>query len=149
MYNWNTKRVVFLILLSVMMSTLLFVGSAAADNSAPLYLSFEKADPDGNYIWNGAVSGDVSGDLETRLLSARQTERILHVEFDWIVDAGPQSFTARLKGILDLQTGSVTMNGTIIEGYLAGAQVHEEGQMVDAANSGFVGTIRITPATAG
>jgi hypothetical protein len=149
MYNWKTKRVIFLVLLSLIMSTLLFVGSAAADDSAPLYLSFEKADPDQNYIWNGAVSGDVSGTLETRLLSARPTGQILQVEFDWIVDAGPQSFTARLSGILDTQSGAVTMNGTIIEGYLKGTQVHEEGQMVDAANSGFVGTIRIMPATTG
>lgn len=149
MYNRKIKRVAFFALLSLIMSMIVLVGSAAADGSAPLNLSFEKADPDGNYVWNGVVTGDISGALETRLLSARQTDRILHVEFDWDVDAGPQSFTARLSGILDLQTGSVTMNGTVIEGYLTGAQVHEEGQLVDAANSGFVGTISIMPATAG
>lgn len=149
MSNWKMKRITLLVLLSLILSAFLLVGSAAADDSAPLYLSFEKADPDQNYVWNGTVSGDIAGALETRLLSAQQSGPILQVEFDWIVDAGPQSFTARLSGILDTQSGSVTMNGTIIEGYLEGAQVHEEGQLVDAANSAFMGTIRIMPATAG
>jgi hypothetical protein len=96
----------------------------------------------------GTVSGDISGSLETRLLSISQAGKILHVEFDWIVDAGEQSFTARLKGTLDSETGTVTMNGTVFEGYLAGAQVHEQGQLVNPATSGFEGTIRLMPASA-
>jgi len=148
MYKWKAKRVTLIVLLSLMMSVLLLVGGVAAESSAPVYLSFEKADPEGDFVWNGTVDGDVSGGLETQLLSARPSSKILHVEFDWTVDAGDQSFTARLKGTLDTKTGKVIMNGTIIDGWLEGAQVHEEGQMIDLANSGFVGTIRIMPATA-
>jgi hypothetical protein len=148
MNNQNTKRVTFIILLALIMSVFMQASIAAAEASTPVNLSFAQADPDGDFIWHGTVSGDISGSLETRLLSISQAGKILHVEFDWIVDAGEQSFTARLKGTLDSETGTVTMNGTVIEGYLAGAQVHEQGQLVNPATSGFEGTIRLMPASA-
>ena len=148
MYNLKTQRVTLVVLMALILSAFLMAGSVAAEDNTPVYLSFAKADPDGDFIWNGTVSGDISGSLETRLLSAWQSGKILHVEFDWIVDAGEQSFTARMDGTLDTELGTVTMNGTVIEGYLNGAQVHEEGQLVNPATSGFAGTIRLMPASA-
>jgi len=124
------------------------VSQAQAAESEPVYLTFAKSDPDGNYVWNGTVSGDVNGELETVLLGFSASGKILNVEFDWIVGAGDYSFTARMKGILDTESGKVVMNGTVIDGWLKGAQVHEEGQMVDPGTSGFAGTIRIMPASA-
>jgi len=121
---------------------------AQAADAAPVYLTFAKSDPDGNYVWNGTVGGDLNGDLETVLLGFSASSKILNVEFDWIVSAGENSFTARMSGILDTETGKVVMNGTIIDGWLKGAQVHEEGQLVDLDSSGFAGTIRIMPASA-
>jgi hypothetical protein len=41
------------------------------------------------------------------------------------------------------------MNGTVVEGFLEGAQVHEEGQLVDPAALRFQGSIRLMPGTAG
>ena len=68
------------------------------------------------------------------------------VTFDWIVDAGPQSFTARLHGTLDTTTGAVEMKGRVIDGHLLGAKkVREQGQLVDLATSAFEGTIDIYP----
>jgi hypothetical protein len=99
--------------------------------------------------WKGSVTGDVAGDLETRLLSLRVSGAIWHVEFDWIVSgAAGTSFTARLNGILNTKTGKVVMNGTVIDGYLEGAQVHEEGLLTDATASKFEGTIRIAAQSA-
>jgi hypothetical protein len=122
---------------------------ANAQNAAPVNLTFEKqiADPV-NFIWEGTVGGDVTGQLTTQLLALEVTGVIWHVEFDWIIDAGPQSFTARLTGILNTETGHVVMNGKVIQGWLLGARVHEEGQLVDAATLGFEGQIRILPRTA-
>ena len=40
------------------------------------------------------------------------------------------------------------MNGTVVEGYLLGAQVHEEGQLIDADTLRFQGTIQVTAAEA-
>ena len=73
---------------------------------------------------------------------------IWHVQFDWIVSAGPKSFVARLDGTLNTNTGVVVMNGTVIDGWLLGARVHEEGQAQDPAGARFVGSIQIAPATA-
>ena len=99
-------------------------------------------------VWHGTVSGNIDGALTTELLSLESTGSIWHVTFDWIVDAGPSSFTARLSGILNLDTGAVVMNGNVVSGYLVGAQVHEEGQLIDPPSGRFVGSIRLMPATA-
>jgi hypothetical protein len=122
-------------------------GTAAAGQGEPVRISFEKcAVAEG--IWEGTVAGDVAGGLRTELTDLRVTGPIWQVRFDWIIDAGAQSFTADLAGILNTNTGAVVMNGRVVDGYLLGAQVHEEGQLVDAQNLCFEGTIRIMPATA-
>jgi hypothetical protein len=52
-----------------------------------------------------------------------------------------------MSGTLNTETGAVAMQGEVIEGWMLGAPVQEEGQMVDAETSTFEGTIRImTPA---
>jgi hypothetical protein len=94
------------------------------------------------------VGGDVEGDLATALRDLRVTDPIWHVEFDWIIAAGDQSSTARLTGILNTSTGRVVMNGAVIEGWLEGARVHEEGQLIDPDTLRFQGAIRLMPATA-
>ena len=120
---------------------------AASASNAPVRLGFDKA-ATGPGVWNGTVSGDIEGSLETRLLDLEVAGPIWHVTFDWIVDAGPSSFTARLSGVLNTKTGAVVMNGNVVSGYLLGAQVHEEGQLVDPATLEFAGSIRLLPATA-
>ena len=40
------------------------------------------------------------------------------------------------------------MDGTVVDGFLQGAQVHEEGQLVDAATLAFEGSIQVMPSTA-
>ena len=123
------------------------VANVAADRS-PIVLRFDKSDPDGNFVWNGRVGGDISGNLETRLLEAWQSGDILHVVFEWDIDADNpnRSFVATLTGTLNLATGAVVMDGRVTEGFLLGARVHEEGQLVDPATSQFKGTIQIMPA---
>jgi hypothetical protein len=121
------------------------VGAAGA----PVRLSFQKC-PSGPGIWSGAVAADVTGTLTTQLKSATASDGILHVNFDWIVGAGAHSFTANLDGILSTRTGRVVMNGTVVEGWLEGAQVHEEGQLApDLGTLCFRGSIRLMPTTAG
>ena len=118
-------------------------GAAAA--SDPVLISFDKS-TSGPGTWSGSVSGDVEGDLTTTLLALTDTGAIWHVTFDWVVD-GDASFTARLSGTLNPSTGSVVMNGRVIEGDYLGAVVHEEGQLIDPATLHFQGLIRIMPAT--
>ena len=142
-----------MIVVSLFLLTLCSVGavgaSSASAESAPVRLSFDKSivDPTAG-VWEGATAGDVAGALRTELRGLQVTGPIWHVSFDWIVTAGPQSFTARLSGVLNTATGAVVMNGTVIDGWLEGAQVHETGQLVDPAVLRFQGSIRLMPATA-
>jgi hypothetical protein len=116
--------------------------AVSAHERGVVHLTFDKSAVSPG-VWQGTVSGDVSGDLETRLLAATADGAILHVTFDWIVDAGQRSFTARLTGTLNTETGRVKMRGTVIEGWHLGARVSERGQLVDPATSRFTGTIKI------
>jgi len=137
--------VVLLLMLSIVLDRMPEVVSA--QGNAPVHLTFDKSSVAPG-IWDGTVTGDVEGDLTTVLLDLRVTGPIWHVEFDWIIDAGDQSFTARLTGILNTNTGRVVMDGTVIEGWLEGARVHEEGQLIDPDTLRFQGAIRLMPATA-
>jgi hypothetical protein len=144
-----TWRVSLVPLVAVLATVGALAASApvASASNEPVRLSFDKSAVAAG-VWEGTVAGDISGDLTTRLLSLRVTGSIWQVEFDFIVEAGGSSFTTRLSGILNTQTGAVVMNGRVSEGYLLGSQVHEEGQLVDPATLRFVGTIRLAPATA-
>ena len=115
-------------------------------NSAPVLLNFDKTLV-GQGVWKGTVSGGVTGNLRTELTSLQVAGPIWLVGFNWIIDAGEYSFTARLNGTLNTLTGQVVMNGTVVEGWLLGAQVHEEGQLVDPNTLRFQGTIQVMPAT--
>jgi hypothetical protein len=126
-------------------------GSLHAAGAPPVRLSFTKTLVSTVPVmtWKGSVTGDVTGDLETRLLNLRVSGAVWHVEFDWIVtNTAGTSFTARLTGTLNTNTGKVVMNGLVIDGYLEGAQVHEEGVLTDATASKFEGVIRIAPQSA-
>ena len=118
--------------------------AAASATAPPVHLTFSKqAVVPG--VWSGSVAGDIDGALTTRLLSLDDRKPVWRVTFDWIVDAGPRSFTARLHGTLDTTTGAVAMKGHVIEGHLLGAKVRESGQLVDPVTSAFEGTIDVFP----
>lgn len=55
-------------------------------------------------VWRGAVAGDISGHLETRLLSMHGTGPVFSVEILWIVSAEEMSFTAKAGGTLNTET---------------------------------------------
>ena len=133
-------------LLAIVMAVAVAAAPAASAND-PVRLSFDKSSVSAG-VWSGTVSGDVSGGLVTVLTAIEQRGPIAHLEFDWIVSAGAHSFTAHLNGTLNTSTGAVVMNGTVVDGWLEGAQVHEAGQLVDAASLRFQGEIRVMPATA-
>ena len=140
------KRIIRLAALAATTASLAAAAPAAA--AEPVRLQFSKhAVSEG--VWQGVTTGDVAGDLETRLLALRVSGPVWNVTFDWIVAAGARSFTARLDGTLNTLSGAVVMNGRVINGYLRGARVHEEGQLVDPETLAFAGDIRIMPATAG
>jgi hypothetical protein len=146
----TTLTHIFMVAILAAFALAAFPQAASAGASldlSPVRLQFDKQGGAGG-VWNGTITGDADGSLTTQLLSLEPAGPILKVSFAWIVSAGEQSFTAVLYGTLNTLTGQVEMNGTIVEGWLAGAQVHEAGQLVDPAAGRFQGTITIFPTTA-
>jgi hypothetical protein len=127
--------------------------SAAIVPAAPILMDYVKVETGpGSLNWLGSVSGDVIGALETRVVGASQSGHILHIQTKWSVDAGAESFEADLDGTLDTKTGRLLLDGAVMSGYLAGARVHDEGQLTgtDPSTSGsvFEGFLRIMPGSA-
>jgi hypothetical protein len=92
-----TKRLLFLVLA---MGLLGAGAQRALASNEPVRLSFDKTAVAPG-VWQGTVSGDIEGALTTRLLALQVSGPVWRVQFDWIVDAGPSSFTARLDGVLN------------------------------------------------
>jgi len=143
----TTMRLIILGLIAALTLLAVPAASAASAPSSPHQLTFTKTDLEGDFVWDGSVDGDTVGGLQTRLTAARPAGEILHVEFDWEIDAGDESFVAHLVGTLNQRTGAVVMNGEVVEGFMLGARVHERGQLTDPGTSEFQGTITILPAT--
>jgi len=145
MKSWILKAALLAALASAV------VASTAFGSNAPVRVTFDKhvVDP-AAFVFAGTTGGDVSGSLTSKLVSLdASTGPNLHITFDWIVSAGASSFTARTSGIWNTKTGSVVMNGTVIDGYLLGAQVHEEGELLDPATLHFAGSLQLMPGSAG
>jgi hypothetical protein len=64
-----------------------------------------------------------------------------------------RTLTARLAGHFNFSTGRVVLNGQVTDGWLSGAQVHEESQYVgddpDTGGPIFAGTVRLMPGSDG
>ena len=116
--------------------------ATASAKAPPVHLTFSKHAV-GPGVWSGTVAGDIDGALTTRLLSLDDRKPVWRVTFDWIVDAGPRSFTARLHGTLDTPTGAVAMKGRVLEGPPARARSGSAGS--SPATSAFEGTIDVFP----
>jgi hypothetical protein len=136
-------RCLFVAALAATGSVALAQPALAQSSAVPRTWTFEKCQVAPG-VWQGkATAPDGTAEpLETRLTGLRQTDAVLHVEFDWYVG---DTYLAKLSGTLDTATGAVIMNGRVAEGLYEGSRVHEEGQLTDAANSCFSGTIRVMP----
>lgn len=124
------------------------LGAPLLAQDGPVSLTFSKENPDGDGIWIGTVGGGLDGSLQTILLNADTDQPVWLVAFEGVVDAGEGSFRAHVGGTLDTTTGQVRMHGVVTSGFMLGAAVEWQGQMVDEEASRFEGTIVLTPAQA-
>jgi hypothetical protein len=135
---------------ALIVAALLALAASNATAAPPLQVDFVKhvTNP-ASFEFAGTTSGDAGATLTSRLVSLDASTGVsLHITFDWFVHAGDRSFTARTSGTWNTLTGRVGMNGRVIDGYLEGARVHEEGQLVDPATLTFQGFLQLMPDTA-
>jgi opacity protein-like surface antigen len=144
------KRFLLAVVLAALTAATVLAAPAAPATASnqPVRLTYDKsAVAEG--VWQGAVGGDFSGSITTYLTGLRITGTIWHIDFELDIEAGDSSLVTDLSGIVDTKTGSVVMDGTVVDGYLQGARVHDEAQLVDPDTLRFQGTILLMPATAG
>ncbi len=127
-----------------------------ADNSAPVRLTFEKTLVGPGPVpylfhFTGSFGGDFTGQLWVGQLVREFVDaqhQIVRVVADYIftADDGIHSFTARVEGIANFHTGDAVLNGAVTSGWLQGAQVRDEFEILGGGH--FQGIFRIMPASA-
>lgn len=120
------------------------IGGPVAAAERPIVLEFAKAWAAENY-YVGTVSG--GGTIEMWLSNKSVIGNTQHFDATVEVSTTDGGFTAFVSGQINFSTGRVVLNGTITDGWLAGARVQEESRLVDPSTGAFTGTIRIVPAS--
>lgn len=134
-------------LLSLVMAVVAIVALAAPVTATPaaIVLEFEKErQADGTYL--GTIEG--GGTLKMTVLARELIGNTMHFSASLEVDGSSAgSFTGVVRGQINLGTGRAVLNGSVTDGDLDGAQVHEESQLVALSPQTFTGTIRVMPAS--
>ena len=135
----------------------------ARGGGAPVEVTFTKW-VNGFPALAGITGGDATGTFAGTVLSRDPFDNgvIVQLEAEYRVTAGnpARSFVARIEGKQNNETLQAVLNGTVISGWLAGAQVHATYDIIDPAPGTscvpaapvnrrcFQGTIRIQPGSA-
>jgi hypothetical protein len=141
--GWRRALLLFVALAAV-------AGSAAAAPAAnaPVEVTFVKTlvDPDARYYAGTTGEG---GTVEMWVSNSSVTGNMQH--FDVTLRAslsGGRSFEAMLKGTFNFSTARTLLSGVVTDGWLAGAQVREQGSLIDDDPLTFGGTLWLMPASA-
>lgn len=119
-------------------------GSALASNAATV-IAFEKqwVGP-GHYV---GTAGD-DGTIEMFIYDSSTTGDVQHFTATVLLSVPEGSLTAILDGRFNFNTGRVVLNGVVVDGWLEGARVHEDSQLVGLDPLTFVGTVQLMPGSA-
>jgi hypothetical protein len=103
----------------------------------------------------GVTGGDVAGTFVGEVLSRTPFDNgvIVDLRARYEVVAGAHSFIAEIEGKQNTNTATAVLNGVVTEGWLAGARVHVEFDVISScagkpAGPCFQGTIRVMPGSA-
>ena len=140
-----------------------------ASGGAPVEVTFTKWStgagigtgiPTHTGISGGDVPGTFAGTVLSRDAFDNGTIVQLEAQYEVTDTDGPHSFVAQIEGKQNNQTRQAVLNGTVIAGWLIGAQVHVTYDVIDPAQGTscvptapvnrrcFQGTIRILPGSA-
>ncbi|HYZ19071.1 MAG TPA: hypothetical protein VE615_05970 [Gaiellaceae bacterium] len=121
-----------------------FWTAPASASNEPIFISFEKhwVGP-GHYV---GTTGD-GGSIEMWVSNSTVTGNMQHFDVTISAAVASGSFTAVLDGTFNFSTARTLLNGNVTEGWLAGARMHEEGQLVSLDPLTFTGTLRLMPAS--
>jgi hypothetical protein len=125
--------------------TLAGIAGTAAASNGPLLVSFEK-----HWVGPGHYTGTACGDgtIDMQLSDSSVTGNVQHFAATVRLACTAGSLTAAVEGGFNASTGKTVLNGRVVDGWLRGAQVHEEGQLVGVDPFTFVGTVQLMPGSA-
>lgn len=136
----------YALLLIGVLGALAVSAPAAPAASAPIAVTFEKVWQAPGYY--AGTTGD-GGTIEMWVSNSSVTGSMQH--FDVTLRAslsGGRSFEATLKGTFNFSTAGTLLTGVVTDGWLAGAQIREQGSLVDDDPLTFGGTLWLMPASA-
>jgi hypothetical protein len=133
------------IIIAVGAAALTVLAPTGSASNSPVMIPFEKhwVGP-GHYV---GTAGD-GGTIEMLVSNSSVTGNMQHFDVTISATIPGHSFTAVLDGTFNFSTGKTLLNGVVTQGWLAGAQAHEKGQLVDPDTLTFAGTLRLMPASA-
>ena len=138
-------RRILLVTLLAMGALVVSAGTGTASNAA-IVISFEKHSVGPGHYVGTACDG---GTIDMQLANSSVTGNVQHFTATVRLECtGGRALTAVLDGSFNFSTGKTVLNGTVVDGWLAGAQVHEEGQLVGFDPLTFVGTVQLMPGSA-
>ena len=116
-------------LVVIALAALAVSASGVSASSSSIVIPFEK-----HAVGPGHFTG---GDPET------SDHWLQHFKATLQLTVGGQSLTAALDGQFNFTTRQTVLNGVVLDGWLSGAQIHEEGQLVGFSPLTFVGTVMV------
>ena len=100
----------------------------------------------GHYVGTAGDSGTIEMQVYDRTSPAATRESdhwVQHFKATVQLTVGGQSLTAALDGQFNFTTRQTVLNGVVLDGWLSGAQIHEEGKVVGFSPLTFVGTVMV------
>jgi hypothetical protein len=137
-----------LALVVIALAALAVEASGVSASSSSIVIPFEKhAVGPGHYI---GTAGD-GGTIEMQVYDSRFTGGDPETSDHWVqhfkatlqLTVGGQSLTPALDGQFNFTTRQTVLNGVVLDGWLSGAQIHEEGKVVAFSPLTFVGTVMV------
>jgi hypothetical protein len=141
--GWRRALLLLVALVAVAASA-----AAAPAANAPVEVTFVKTLVDPGTRYYAGTTGD-GGTIEMWVSNSSVSGSMQH--FDVTLRAslsGGRTFTAMLKGTFNFSTARTLLSGVVTDGWLAGAQVREQGALVNDNPLTFEGTLSLMPASA-
>jgi hypothetical protein len=123
------------------------LGAAPASaSSAPMVIQYAKTCDQTGHCAGSAGNG---GTIEMQVTSFRATGNAAQLSLTEWITVGNISFRAELSGSVS-PAGFIVLNGTVTEGSLAGAQIHQRSNLVgvDGTTTSWTGKLQLMPASA-
>jgi hypothetical protein len=145
----RNRFAIMLLLLASLVTSLAVAARPATASNAAVVIAFEK-----RWIGPGHYVGTTStgGTIEMWVYDVSFAGNVQKFTATLQLSLDGLSLTAVLEGQFNFSTGRVVLNGVVVDGWLAGAQVHEESRYTgdDSETGGptFAGTVQLMPASA-